>query len=69
MPLRVKVEPYRKPSGGWGAARAVSEILWREGTPVRGAPRATAPEQGREFKCVSCACAKPAKPHVIEVPR
>jgi molybdopterin-dependent oxidoreductase alpha subunit len=29
--------------------------------------RAAAPEQGRRVQCVSCAWAKPAKPHVIEV--
>jgi hypothetical protein len=29
MGSRVRIEPYKNPSGGWGASRAVSEILWR----------------------------------------
>jgi hypothetical protein len=62
-----KIEPYKKPSGGWGAARAVSEILWREGAPVRGGLALRRQNKVGEFKCVSCAWAKPAKPHVIEV--
>jgi molybdopterin-dependent oxidoreductase alpha subunit len=67
MAARPKIEPYRKPSGGWGALRAVAEILWRKGRPLRAAAALRRQNKPGEFKCVSCAWAKPAKPHVIEV--
>ena len=50
-----------------GAARAVSEILRRKEAPARGALALRRQNKVGEFKCVSCAWAKPAKPHVIEV--
>jgi molybdopterin-dependent oxidoreductase alpha subunit len=67
MASRIRIEPYKKPSGGWGAARAVSEILRRKEAPARGALALRRQNKVGEFKCVSCAWAKPAKPHVIEV--
>ena len=36
MAPRVKIKPYWGPVGGWGSARAVSEILLREGIPLEG---------------------------------
>ena len=62
-----KIEQYSGPSGGWGAARAVAEILWRKGATFRGAGAIRRQNKPGEFKCVSCAWAKPAEPHVIEV--
>src|SRR6266511_3694510 len=64
---RPRIEPYNKPSGGWGAARGVSEILLRTGVPVSGARVLRRQNKPGGFACVSCAWAKPAKPHLVEV--
>jgi hypothetical protein len=67
--IALKIEPYKKPSGGWGAARAVSKTLWREGRRLAAPLALRRQNKVGEFKCVSCAWAKPAKPHIIEVGR
>jgi molybdopterin-dependent oxidoreductase alpha subunit len=61
-----KIEAYNKPSGGWGAVRAVAEILWRTGTLLPGARALSRQNKPKGFACVGCAWTKPAKPHVIE---
>lgn len=67
MRQRMKLTPYKRPSGSWGAARAVAEMLWRKGVIWRGAGAIRRQNKPGEFKCVSCAWAKPAKLHVVEV--
>ena len=37
MSKAISFKPYRGPSGGWGSARSVGNILWREGIPASGA--------------------------------
>ncbi|MGP0172220.1 FdhF/YdeP family oxidoreductase [Pseudomonas sp. NCHU5208] len=58
--MKPHFKPYRGPSGGWGSARAVGNILLRERAPLTGA--AALLKQNRPldgFACVSCAWAKP----------
>jgi len=61
-----EVTPYWGPSGGWGSARSVAEVLKRE----KGNPEALR-ELARQnkpggFACVSCAWPKPADHHPAE---
>jgi molybdopterin-dependent oxidoreductase alpha subunit len=57
---------YRLPSGGWGSARSVQNILRREGVPVSGALTLTQQNKPDGFQCVSCAWVKPANPLPVE---
>lgn len=58
--------PYADASGGWGSAKSVMHILWRE-QALRKAPLAlTRQNKPGGFACVSCAWAKPGKPHSLE---
>lgn len=53
-------KPYHAPSGGWGSAYSVANILIREKIPLSGAAlllKQNKPIDG--FACVSCAWAKP----------
>ena len=53
--------PYADASGGWGSAKSVMHILWRE-QALRKAPLAlTRQNKPGGFACVSCAWAKPGK--------
>lgn len=59
-------KPYHSASGGWGSARSVMTILWREqafGTAPAALLRQNKP---KGFACVSCAWAKPGEPHALE---
>ena len=58
--------PYDAPSGGWGSARSLGNILTREGVPVSGALALTRQNKVDGFQCVSCAWIKPAKPLPFE---
>jgi molybdopterin-dependent oxidoreductase alpha subunit len=46
--------------------RAVGEILWRKGALLSGGLALRRQNRPKGFACVSCAWAKPAKPHVLE---
>jgi molybdopterin-dependent oxidoreductase alpha subunit len=59
-------KPYKLPSGGWGSAKSVQEILRREGIPVSGALALTQQNKPDGFQCVSCAWIKPADPLALE---
>lgn len=59
-------EPYKAPSGGWGSARSVGNILRREGVPVSGPLALSRQNKVDGFQCVSCAWVKPAKPLPFE---
>jgi molybdopterin-dependent oxidoreductase alpha subunit len=59
-------KPYRLPSGGWGSAKSVQEILRREGVPISGALALTQQNKPDGFQCVSCAWIKPADPLPLE---
>ncbi len=59
-------KPYRLPSGGWGSARSVGNILRREGV-VASVPLAlTRHNKVDGYQCNSCAWVKPASPLPFE---
>jgi len=61
-----RVEPYRGPSGGWGSAASVARILVQEHVPAEGTSTLAHQNRPDGYMCVSCAWAKPAKPHPLE---
>ena len=63
---RPKYKPYTSPSGGYGSLKSVAEVLLREEVPVSGAEVLVHQNKPGGFMCVSCAWAKPAKPHPAE---
>jgi molybdopterin-dependent oxidoreductase alpha subunit len=63
----VDLTPYEGPAGGWGSVRGMAEVA-HDQWPL---PAAVLTELARQnkvdgFMCVSCAWAKPAKPHPAE---
>lgn len=54
------------PAGGWGSVEVVSTVLLKEHIPFKGAKTLKAQNKVDGFACVSCAWAKPAKPHPFE---
>ena len=66
MSRRMSFKPYALPSGGWGSARSVVNILRQEG--VAGSGMLTLLRQNKVdgYQCVSCAWSKPAKPLAFE---
>jgi molybdopterin-dependent oxidoreductase alpha subunit len=61
MPHQPSFRPYQSPSGGWGSARSLGNILRREGVLASGALALTRQNKVDGFQCVSCAWSKPAK--------
>ncbi|MEJ8406104.1 FdhF/YdeP family oxidoreductase [Brevundimonas vesicularis] len=61
------IKPYKGPSGGWGSARSVGDILMREQIPLTGPETLTRQNHPDGFQCVSCAWGKPAKPSLAEI--
>ncbi|MDB5592901.1 FdhF/YdeP family oxidoreductase [Enterovirga sp.] len=61
-----KIETYTGPAGGWGSAKSLATYLAREHIPVSGTAMLTKQNKPDGFMCVSCAWAKPAKPHPFE---
>ena len=61
-----EIKPYIGPSGGWGSAKSVGEILVREHIAARGSLVLVQQNKAEGYMCVSCAWAKPAKPHPFE---
>jgi molybdopterin-dependent oxidoreductase alpha subunit len=70
MPGNPKTHPrihyYDGPAGGWGSAKSVSEILMREHIAASGSTLLAHQNKPDGYMCVSCAWAKPAKPHPLE---
>ena len=60
------VKPYSGPAGGWGSLRSVGEILVREHIAAKGTVVLMDQNKADGYMCVSCAWAKPAKPHPFE---
>ncbi len=60
------IDPYSGSAGGWGSAGSLAEILLREGSTVSIAADLIHQNKPDGFMCVSCAWAKPAKPHPFE---
>ena len=63
---RPSFKPYTGPAGGWGSARSVGEILVREQVLAKGSAVLNGQNKPEGYMCVSCAWAKPAKPHPFE---
>ncbi len=66
MSRRESFKPYTLPSGGWGSARSVVNILRREGVVGSGALTLLRQNKVDGYQCVSCAWSKPAKPLAFE---
>ncbi len=58
--------PYAGPAGGQGSLMSVAEILTREQTLLTSGTLLMRQNKVKGFMCVSCAWAKPAKPHTFE---
>lgn len=58
--------PYPHPAGGWGSIKAVGISVVQSGTPLMTANALRKQNKPGGFACVSCAWAKPAKPHLAE---
>ncbi|MBE7243484.1 MAG: FdhF/YdeP family oxidoreductase [Actinomycetospora chiangmaiensis] len=59
-------KPYRLPSGGWGSARSVGNILRREGVLASAPLALTRHNKVDGYQCNSCAWVKPASPLPFE---
>ena len=66
MPQKPSFKPYNLPSGGWGSARSLGNILRREGVLLSGTLALTRQNKVDGFQCVSCAWTKPAAPLPFE---
>ena len=62
----VDLSPYAGPAGGQGSLKSVAEILVREESLVTSGSLMLKQNKARGFMCVSCAWAKPSKPHTFE---
>jgi len=62
----VDFERYRNAAGGWGSLQSVVRSLTGERIPISGARVLMKQNKPDGFMCVSCAWAKPAKPHPFE---
>lgn len=58
--------PYPHPAGGWGSIKAVGISVVQSGTPLMTANALRKQNKPGGFACVSCAWAKPVKPHLAE---
>ena len=57
---------YGGPEGGYGSLKSVSGILVRERVPAKAGRALTQQNKPQGYMCVSCAWAKPARPHPAE---
>jgi molybdopterin-dependent oxidoreductase alpha subunit len=64
--LRPRIESYDAPAGGWGSVKSLARSLVRERNPASAGLELMRQNKPRGFACVSCAWAKPAKPHIFE---
>ena len=61
-----RFETDDRPAGGWGSLKAVATYMLREEAPLSTAHALLKQNKPGGFACVSCAWAKPAKPHAAE---
>jgi molybdopterin-dependent oxidoreductase alpha subunit len=62
----VRFEEYDHPAGGWGSLKSVTSALVREHVAFQGVRLLSHQNKPDGYACVSCAWAKPAKPHPAE---
>ena len=63
---QARFKPYEDAAGGWGSARSVMAVLWREQVMASGSLALVKQNKPKGFACVSCAWAKPGDPHALE---
>ena len=61
-----RFEEYEHPAGGWGSLKSVTSVLVREHVAIEGVRLLRHQNKPDGYVCVSCAWAKPAKPHLAE---
>jgi molybdopterin-dependent oxidoreductase alpha subunit len=66
MKSKPEFKEYKAPSGGWGSVQSLGRSLTRDRVPLRGTHALLKQNKPDGFACVSCAWAKPAKPHPFE---
>jgi molybdopterin-dependent oxidoreductase alpha subunit len=66
MSQKQSFKPYNLPSGGWGSARSLGNILRKQGVLLSGTLALTRQNKVDGFQCVSCAWTKPAAPLALE---
>ncbi|WP_322965375.1 FdhF/YdeP family oxidoreductase [Sphingomonas fuzhouensis] len=64
--MKATYKPYRLPSGGWGSARSVGNILRREGVLGSASIALSRHNKVDGYQCNSCAWVKPATPLPFE---
>jgi molybdopterin-dependent oxidoreductase alpha subunit len=64
--MKPTFKPYRLPSGGWGSARSVSNILRQEGVVASAGVALSRHNKVDGYQCNSCAWVKPATPLPFE---
>jgi len=63
---QVKIEPFKRASGGWTSVKEVAHALVQAHIPLAGSQVLMKQNKVDGFACVSCSWAKPAKPHPFE---
>lgn len=66
MAEKLRYEPYDQPSGGWGSMYSLTKHSTQQQALLRALPALRRQNKPGGFMCVSCAWAKPAKPHLAE---
>ncbi|MGA1804567.1 FdhF/YdeP family oxidoreductase [Rhizobium sp. HT1-10] len=61
-----RIEQNDAPAGGWGSVRSLAHQARENGQPLSVIPGLAKQNKADGFACVSCAWAKPAKPHPAE---
>lgn len=64
--MKIKIDRYWGPVGGWGSAKSVMEIILREHIPLKGPAALLHQNKPTGFACVSCSYAKPADSKTFE---
>ncbi len=66
MRRSIKIERYDQPAGGWGSVKSLMRHIPGNGVAFSGPPILAKQNKPEGFSCVSCAWAKPARPHAAE---
>lgn len=61
-----RIRQHDAPAGGWGSVRSLARSLTRERNPTSATLELMRQNKPDGFACVSCAWAKPGKPHIFE---